>query len=267
MNGAFPKVGCCGWRLSRPKYAEKFPAVEVQQTFYDPPMLGTLKRWRASVPQDFEFTIKAWQLITHPSSSPTYRRLKTLLRPEEAAECGSFKSTSIVKQAWLATRDCAKVLGARLVLFQCPSTFTPVESNLEQMRSFFHAIDREGLRLLWEPRGEWPENLIKSMCDELDLIHVVDPMTAATVTPEFSYARLQGGPSYDGSHSDAQLRRLTDLIGSDNPTYVMFNNANMLEDAMRFREFVQSARTSKDWEFHRTSLNPMLMPNAQSPNS
>jgi uncharacterized protein YecE (DUF72 family) len=267
MNGAYPKVGCCGWRLSRPKYAERFPTVEVQQTFYDPPMLGTLKRWRASVPPDFEFTIKAWQLITHPSSSPTYRRLKTLLRPEEAAECGSFKSTSIVKQAWLATRDCAKVLGARLVLFQSPSSFTPVELNLEQMRSFFHEIDREGLRLLWEPCGDWPEHLIKSLCDELDLIHVVDPMTFATVTPEFNYVRWHGGPDHTGSHSDAQLRCLKELIGADRPAYVMFNSANMLDDATRFCELVHSARTSNDREFQRTSLNPMLMPNAQSPNS
>ncbi|KGN41169.1 hypothetical protein N801_08795 [Knoellia aerolata DSM 18566] len=29
----------------------------------------------SQVPADFEFTMKAWQVITHESNSPTYRRM------------------------------------------------------------------------------------------------------------------------------------------------------------------------------------------------
>ncbi|SRR5581483_4722836 len=256
MNDTIPKIGCCGWRLTKPRYAEEFPVVEVQQTFYEPPMIGTLKRWRASVPADFEFTLKAWQLITHRSTSPTYRRLKTMLRPDEAADCGSFQSTAIVEQAWSATRACAEALGARLVLFQCPASFTPTLSNLEQMRSFFTRIKRDGLQLLWEPRGEWPESLIKSLCEELDLIHAVDPMITRTVTPEFIYFRLHGGKDFKGIHSDTQLRDLKELVGTDKPAYVMFNNINMLDDATRFRDLMQPLRFSRNlefkWAFDRT---------------
>ncbi len=47
--------------------------------FYEPPRDGTMRRWRAQAPIDFEFTIKAWQLITHDALSPTYRRLRSPL--------------------------------------------------------------------------------------------------------------------------------------------------------------------------------------------
>jgi len=63
------KIGCCGFPVSRKNYYRHFSCVEVQQTFYHPPELATLLRWRREAPQGFEFTIKAWQLIfqTPPS--------------------------------------------------------------------------------------------------------------------------------------------------------------------------------------------------------
>ncbi len=53
------KVGCCGFPIARARYAQQFPVVEVQDTFYQPPAHKTLERWRAEVPADFEFTLKA----------------------------------------------------------------------------------------------------------------------------------------------------------------------------------------------------------------
>jgi uncharacterized protein YecE (DUF72 family) len=69
-------IGCSGFRSSRESYYEKLDSVEVQHTFYQPPQVSTLKRWREEAPRGFEFAVKAWQLITHTSSSPTRRRLK-----------------------------------------------------------------------------------------------------------------------------------------------------------------------------------------------
>ena len=51
--------------MSVREYFETFPLVEVQQTFYEPPAPRTLLRWREQAPDSFEFTMKAWQLITH----------------------------------------------------------------------------------------------------------------------------------------------------------------------------------------------------------
>ena len=92
--------------------------VEVQQTFYHPPMIKTLEGWRAEAPPDFEFTLKAWQLITHEAESPTYRRLKLPWPPTKLANCGSFKPSEEVLWAWEQTREAALALKAPIVVFR-----------------------------------------------------------------------------------------------------------------------------------------------------
>src|SRR5688572_10814388 len=111
------RVGTSGFGVARAKYFHLFSCVEVQHTFYEPPKLATLERWREEAPPDFEFVLKAWQLITHDCKSPTYRRLKKQLSELEKQEAGYFRSTAIVKEAWDVTLACAKALKARTILF------------------------------------------------------------------------------------------------------------------------------------------------------
>ncbi len=229
------KVGCCGFPLAKPEYAALFPVVEVQQTFYQPPRVATLQGWRTQAPADFEFTVKAWQLITHSATSPTYKRLRTPLSESERRDCGSFQPTPIVQQAWGTTRACAEALSARCVLFQCPASFGPAERNVANLRRFFGSVERRDLRLLWEPRGDWPEPLIASLCGELGLVHVVDPFLRHTLTRDLIYYRLHGGKDYRHRFSDAELKNLLATIPADKPVYVMFNNVAMLEDARGFQ--------------------------------
>ncbi len=73
------RIGLCGFTMAFEDYVREYRLVEVQQTFYEPPRDGTMRRWRAQAPMDFEFTVKAWQLVTHDASSPTYRRLRSPL--------------------------------------------------------------------------------------------------------------------------------------------------------------------------------------------
>jgi hypothetical protein len=87
------RVGLCGWTISMSAYVRRFPVVEVQHTFYDPPSDAVLMRWRASAPPGFEFTIKAWQLVTHEASSPTYRRLKRPIDAGLRSQVGAFRLT------------------------------------------------------------------------------------------------------------------------------------------------------------------------------
>ena len=47
------RVGCCGFPISLRHYAEEFAVVEVQQTFYQPPALHTIEKWRGAVPGAF----------------------------------------------------------------------------------------------------------------------------------------------------------------------------------------------------------------------
>lgn len=51
-------------------YASKLPAVELNNTFYRLPQPGMIESWKAQVPENFRFSVKASQGITH------FRRLK-----------------------------------------------------------------------------------------------------------------------------------------------------------------------------------------------
>lgn len=123
------RIGCCGFPVSRKRYYSTFDVVEVQKTFYEPPQLKTVQRWRDSAPEGFEFTLKAWQLITHTPKSPTYRRLRTPVPAGREGNFGSFKPTDEVFEAWRRTREIATLLRTRVVVFQCPASFAPTDGN------------------------------------------------------------------------------------------------------------------------------------------
>jgi hypothetical protein len=78
-----PVVGCCGWTEAQAKYVATFSAIEIQTTFYQPPGDAAARRWKILAPIGFRFCMKAWQLITHTPSSPTYRRLKSRISNSE----------------------------------------------------------------------------------------------------------------------------------------------------------------------------------------
>jgi uncharacterized protein YecE (DUF72 family) len=231
------RVGLCGFTMAFADYVREFGVVEVQQTFYEPPRDATMLRWRRQAPLRFEFTLKAWQLITHDASSPTYRRLRRPLTSDERGQCGSFRTTPVVLEAWSRTLDCARILRASAVLLQCPRSFRPTPENAERMRAFFAAAPRpEGLRVLWEPRGPWPAELVRELCQELQLVHVVDPSIDRTVTPEQTYLRLHGITGARHVYSDAELAAVAAALPEAGTAYVMFNNLPRIGAARRFRD-------------------------------
>jgi len=93
------KVGCCGFAKGRRQYFAHLKLVEVQQTFYRPPQPETAARWREEAPPEFEFAVKAWQLVTHSPSSPTYRRCGLDIPPERKDRYGYFSPSAEVWQA------------------------------------------------------------------------------------------------------------------------------------------------------------------------
>jgi uncharacterized protein YecE (DUF72 family) len=229
------KLGLCGFTIGAQAYYETFGVVEVQQTFYDPPSPLTLDRWRAQAPPDFEFTMKAWQVITHASSSNTYRRLKSPFSDTQRAEAGGFRTNETTLAAWKTTVACARRLRATAILFQCPASFRATDGNVAAMRTFFATIERPaGVTLLWEPRGPWPDELVASLCRDLGLIHAVDPFVRPSLTPELTYWRLHGIGSHYASYTDAQLAQMHAWLRDAGEAYVMFNNIPRVADAKRF---------------------------------
>ncbi|MGC8793624.1 MAG: DUF72 domain-containing protein, partial [Bryobacteraceae bacterium] len=161
-------VGCCGWAGARARYYEQFPVVELQETFYQLPSVSLVEKWRREAPSAFRFTLKAWQLITHPPSSPTYRRLKEPLPEDLRARCGFFQPTDQVWEAWERTAEIARALRAEAVVFQCPASFRPLPANVANLKRFFQRAGPQPWLAVWEPRGDWPPELIREICREYD---------------------------------------------------------------------------------------------------
>ena len=238
-----PKVGTCGFGIAQAQYARTFSCIEIQHTFYQPPEITTLERWRNKVPADFEFVIKAWQLITHDAKSPTYRRLKGSLTDREKQEVGYFKMSSVVEEAWETTLASARALNASTILFQCPASFKQTKENISRMDKFFNWIDRQTLDLSWEPRGPWDPAEVHSICTALELRHVVDPFDCQTVTPDRFYFRLHGKGGWRYEYGNDELEELANLCSSGGEGYVFFNNYRMTADAAKFCSILNERTT------------------------
>lgn len=82
-------------------YATQFGAIEMDQTFYKLPSDAVVKKWRDSVPEDFEFGMKVPKTVSHmggidrlntESSRATWRRLVEL-----AEILGPHRTTLLVQ--------------------------------------------------------------------------------------------------------------------------------------------------------------------------
>lgn len=235
------KLGMCGFTIGAASYFKTFPVVEVQQTFYDPPPLATVEKWRAQAPPEFEFTMKAWQVITHLGTSSTYRRLRRPFRDRERTEAGGFRLNATTLAAWATTLEAARALRATAILFQCPASFRATDDNVAAMHRFLTEAERPaGVHLLWEPRGPWPDDVVLSVCRQLDLLHAVDPFIRPSLTPELLYWRLHGNRSHYSRYTEEELRQIIAWLPSDPSVeaYVMFNNIPRVKDVRRFREIL-----------------------------
>jgi uncharacterized protein YecE (DUF72 family) len=229
------KVGSCGFPVARSRYYKIFRVVEVQSTFYDFVNPDNLRKWRDEAPEDFEFVLKAFQFITHPASSPTYKRARHL-KNIKLENLGNFKPTKEVLECYRILKDYATILKTRMIIFQSPPSFKPEKENIKNMENFFNKIDRKDFILGWEPRGKWQSEEIEKICKELSLIDVVDPFLRAPTYGKIFYYRLHGGKGYKHQFTDEELEKLAEMV-KDKTGYVMFNNITMFDDARRFLKF------------------------------
>ena len=96
-------------------YGERFPTVEINNTFYRMPAPALVEHWAAEVPGDFLFTFKASRSITH------MKRLKNV----------GESVTEFIRRA--------SFLGGKLgmLLFQLPPT---LRKDLPRLRDFLDAV-------------------------------------------------------------------------------------------------------------------------------
>jgi len=168
-------------------YAQRLDAVEINNTFYRLPRTEMLAKWKAQVPDDFAFVLKASRRITH------MKRLK------EADEPLGYLAKA-------ATEGLGDRLGP--VLFQLPPY---LKKDVERLRDFL-AIVPAGLRAAFEFRHEsWFGDDVYAALSESGAALVAadtgDGDAPVVPTAEFGYARLRR-PEYGDAELAAWAERI-----------------------------------------------------------
>lgn len=180
----YPKdVATCEWLRF---YAERFPCVEVKNSFYRLPEPATIAGWCEQTPEDFVFAVKTPRVITH------FKKLRNC-----EVQLQTFFSRLYA-------------FGERLgpILFQLPPRW---HCNPQRLEDFLNLLPL-GRRYVFEFRDpSWH-------CDEtyqlleghkaafciFDLDGVIAPLWT---TAEFTYVRLHGPEAaYTGSYPAHTLR-------------------------------------------------------------
>jgi len=123
-------------------YAEHFPLVEADSTYYHPPTPQLCRSWVERTPPGFVINVKAYSLLTgHPTRPDS---LWPDLRDEIAAEFVGKKNVypthlpdDAVDEAWhrftTALRPLVRAQKFGAVLLQYPQWFTPKRANREEL--------------------------------------------------------------------------------------------------------------------------------------
>jgi uncharacterized protein YecE (DUF72 family) len=152
-------------------YAERFGAVEVNNTFYRLPEAAVFEKWIGEVPSDFKFALKAQNQITHIRRlRPARREVSALLKLSNA-------------------------LGSRVgpILFQLPPNF---KKDAARLKAFLKALP-ESHRYAFEFRNEsWFDDEVFGLLRERKVALCVaeseeTPKTPLVATTDWGYLRLR----------------------------------------------------------------------------
>ena len=259
-------------------YAERFPMVEVNATFYALPNVGTTEAWAARTPDDFRFHVKAHQVISGHPSEPG--RLPPPLRalPYQPDSRGRIRRPSremrdaVIDSLLEAVGPLGDKLGA--ILLQLPpyvvsgpaqraelariiARLRPARTAVEfRHRSWAEPGEREAAaEVLAEHDAAW----VVVDAPRIDAKNVMPPIVEVT-TPALAYLRLHGrnketwntgrtaAERFDYVYSDEEMEEwidpVLDMAERAQEVAVVFNNNARdyaLRNAARFGELLSAA--------------------------
>jgi len=209
-------VGTCGFSESMKKYFEDFDTVEIQQTFYKILDVKLLQKWRKMTKREFVFNFKAFQGITHPHTSKTWKR-SNIDVSKLKEKVGYLKPTKEVFEFWKKMVEYANILEAKVIVIQLPESFKSNEENWGNAEKFFENIERKNFEVGVELRG-WIENDIKKFCRKFDVIDVCDLfLRLPTISKQVSYFRLHGSYkngriNYYHQYTDEEMKEMMEKM-------------------------------------------------------
>jgi uncharacterized protein YecE (DUF72 family) len=169
-----------------PFYASRFPTVEINYTFYRMPTPKLIAGWRAQVPPEFRFTLKAPKRITHDKR----------LRPADVAESVQGFITA------------ASELGPQLaaLLFQLPPNF---KKDLPLLKDFLSLLPPKTTAAFEFRNASWLEDdVYTALRDRNIALCIADSETRETpmvTTADYAYLRLR-----DEGYGDADIGKWTE---------------------------------------------------------
>jgi uncharacterized protein YecE (DUF72 family) len=200
-------------------YADRFGAVEINNTFYRMPKAAVLEDWATQVPENFRFTLKAPQSITH------FKRLK------DAGESVAY----FLGQAG--------ALGTRLgpLLFGLPPNF---KKDLPRLRDFLALVPAE-TRVAFEFRHEsWlDEEVFDALRQRRAALCVAEtedgPKAPQVATADWGYLRLRL-PEY----KDADLKRWLKWVRQQawDDAFIFFKHENEARGPAFARRLLELAK-------------------------
>lgn len=226
-----PELGPRAWLAY---YAQRFDAVEVNNTFYRLPAAAVFERWREETPAGFTIALKYSRYGTH---------MKRLKEPRSHLE-------PFLRRA--------ERLGPRLgpILVQLPPRFHPRPDRLD---AFLTAAGRHHR---WAVEVRDPTWLIDEVYAVLRahgaalVVHDLIEDHPDVVTADFSYLRFHGyredRAGYPHQALSAAARRIKGTLDAGRDVYAFFNNdfdGHAVEDAQRLRRYL-SSRHSKGERRH-----------------
>jgi uncharacterized protein YecE (DUF72 family) len=242
-------------------YAEQFPLVEVDSTYYTPPNERNSELWAARTPAYFRFNVKAFSLLTQHPTQPRalYKDLREALPPDVAGKRNLYPADLDVKaldEVWerflsaLEPLHAAGKLGA--VLFQFPQWFTIRRSSKDYLleckeRAAPYRICVEFRSATWFKDEETTEETLDFLRSYALPYVVVDmpqghassvPPVLAATTSDLAVVRFHGHSDkwtsrdiyerFGYLYSEAELRpwapRLRELAQQAQETHVLLNN-------------------------------------------
>ncbi|MDZ7713333.1 MAG: DUF72 domain-containing protein [Rhodovibrio sp.] len=210
-------------------YAQHLGAVELNASFYRLPMQNMLKGWAKRTPEDFSFSVKAWQQLTHR------KRLR---------DCGEPLQVFFERMQPLADRTAA-------VLFQMPPK---MPRDVDRLEAFLRQLPA-GTRAAFEfrdPRWHVPDvtDVLARHNAAFVPFELAEQRAPAVATADFVYVRLHGREAkYRGRYGRAQLQPWADWlrgqIADGRDAFVFFDNTDHADDAVRdaleMRELLHTA--------------------------
>ncbi len=198
-------------------YSKFFKTVEIDSTFYAFPSRGLVHGWARHTPEDFVFSVKLPQQITHDKR----------LQLERGVESDLVRFLGLMRPLISSGK-----LGP--VLIQLPPSFTK-ESDFEKVKKFFEIIP-EDVRFAIEFRHpSWLKEEVWELLRDHKVANTIvdEPLLPpdTVVTADFAFIRWHGRgsrPWYNYRYKEAELSAWTpkvkEVMSRTKKVYGYFNN-------------------------------------------